>query len=193
VRTGGAAGASRLVIGTHALVREACRSAATSCVIGEQRRFGVGSARRSAGAAPDVLLLTATPIPRSLALTLYGDLDVSILRQRPPGRGRVRTAVRTGAERERVLAFIHEECRRGRQAYVVLPVIEETEKADLKAATTMAEQLRERYADLSGLVFEGSRRTTGTAPCAAAWHRPVLVATTVIGGDRRGQCRPSCW
>src|SRR5512134_3540598 len=122
-----ASGQARIAVGTHALLQETTAFHRLGLVvIDEQHRFGVEqrAALIGKGAAPDVLLLTATPIPRSLALTLYGDLDVSILRQRPPGRGRVRTAVRTGPERERVLAFIHEECRRGRQAYVVLPVIE---------------------------------------------------------------------
>src|SRR5688500_9462617 len=95
-------------------------------VIDEQHRFGVEqrSALIGKGAAPDVMLLTATPIPRSLALTRYGDLDVSTLRERPPGRGSIRTALRPEAQRERVLDFVEQECRAGRQAYVVLPVIE---------------------------------------------------------------------
>ena len=105
-------------------------------VIDEQHRFGVEQRATliAKGAVPDVLLLTATPIPRSLALTLYGDLDISALRERPPGRGRIRTAIRVEGERERVWTFVGEECRRGRQAYVVLPVIDESEKADLKDA-----------------------------------------------------------
>ena len=82
-------------------------------VIDEQHRFGVEqrAALIGKGAAPDVLLLTATPIPRSLALTLYGDLDVSTLRERPPGRGTVRTALRTGGQRERVLEFVRDGVR----------------------------------------------------------------------------------
>jgi ATP-dependent DNA helicase RecG len=181
-----AAGASRLVIGTHALVQESVAFRRLGLVvIDEQHRFGVEqrAALIGKGAAPDVLLLTATPIPRSLALTLYGDLDVSILRQRPPGRGRVRTAVRTGAERERVLSFIHDECRRGRQAYVVLPVIEETEKADLKAATTMAEQLKERYADLQVGLVHGRLKADERDGVMRRFRDgaiQVLVATTVI-------------
>src|SRR5688500_20178854 len=93
-------------------------------VIDEQHRFGVEqrAALIGKGAAPDVLLLTATPIPRSLALTLYGDLDVSTLKERPPGRGEVRTALRGPGQRAKVLEFVREECERGRQAYVVLPV-----------------------------------------------------------------------
>jgi ATP-dependent DNA helicase RecG len=181
-----AAGASRLVIGTHALVQGSVSFRRLGLVvIDEQHRFGVEqrAALIGKGAAPDVLLLTATPIPRSLALTLYGDLDVSILRQRPPGRGRVPTAVPTSAERERVLAFLHEECLRGRQAYVVLPVIEETEKADLKAATTMAEQLRERFADLEVGLVHGRLKADERDGIMRRFRDgaiQVLVATTVI-------------
>ena len=181
-----AAGAARLVVGTHALVQDSVSFRRLGLVvIDEQHRFGVEqrAALIGKGAAPDVLLLTATPIPRSLALTLYGDLDVSILRERPPGRGRVRTAVRTGAERERVLAFIHEECRRGRQAYVVLPVIEETEKADLKAATTMAEQLKVRFADLDVGLVHGRLKADERDGIMRRFRDGaihVLVATTVI-------------
>src|SRR5207302_1920898 len=78
------------------------------------------------GDAPDVLLLTATPIPRSLALTLYGDLDVTELRERPPGRGSVKTALRGDAARKKIYAFIRAECAAGRQAYVIYPVIDES-------------------------------------------------------------------
>jgi ATP-dependent DNA helicase RecG len=93
------------------------------------------------GESPDVLLMTATPIPRSLALTLYGDLDLSILDERPPGRQPITTALRPESARERVLQFVDRELAKGRQAYVVYPVIDESEKTDLKAATTMFELL----------------------------------------------------
>src|SRR5439155_1067287 len=92
--------------------------------------------------APTELLAeqhTATPIPRSLALTLYGDLDVTQLRERPPGRGTVKTALRAETARQKIYEFIRAECVAGRQAYVIYPVIEESERADLKAATVMAE------------------------------------------------------
>ncbi|HEX7025515.1 MAG TPA: ATP-dependent DNA helicase RecG, partial [Gemmatimonadales bacterium] len=145
-------GEARIVIGTHALMQEQVAFRRLGLVvIDEQHRFGVEqrAALIGKGAGPDVLLLTATPIPRSLALTRYGDLDVSILREKPPGRGEVRTAVRTGKQREGVLAFVREAVGAGRQAYVVLPVIEETEKADLRAATTMADVLRAEWPELS--------------------------------------------
>jgi ATP-dependent DNA helicase RecG len=95
--------------------------------VDEQHRFGVEQ-RKALGAkgeAPDVLLMTATPIPRSLALTLYGDLDLSIIDERPPGRLTITTALRPEAARERVLQFVDRELAKGRQAYVVYPVIEE--------------------------------------------------------------------
>src|SRR5207245_7946712 len=114
-----AGGGARLVVGTHALIQEAVRFQHLGlAVIDEQHRFGVEqrAALAEKGAAPDVLLLTATPIPRSLALTLYGDLDVSTLRHRPPGRGAIRTALRTGAQRDRVLEFVRAECSQGRRA-----------------------------------------------------------------------------
>ena len=121
-------------------------------MIDEQHRFGVEqrAALIGKGAAPDVLLLTATPIPRSLALTLYGDLDVSTLRERPPGRGSVRTAVRAArASGSGCSNSCATECRQERQAYVVLPVIEESERADLRAATTMAQSLAARWPELA--------------------------------------------
>jgi ATP-dependent DNA helicase RecG len=176
-----------LVVGTHALVQDATSFARLGlAVVDEQHRFGVEQ-RKALGAkgeAPDVLLMTATPIPRSLALTLYGDLDLSILDERPPGRLPVTTALRPEAARDRVLQFIDREIEQGRQAYVVYPVIEESEKLDLKAATTM-------YEILAGGAFQ-SRRVAllhGRIPAEerdAIMRRfrdgeiDVLVATTVI-------------
>jgi ATP-dependent DNA helicase RecG len=93
------------------------------------------------GESPDVLLMSATPIPRSLALTLYGDLDLSVLDERPPGRQPITTALRRESGRARVMQFIDRQIEQGRQAYIVYPVIEESEKTDLRAATTMFESL----------------------------------------------------
>ena len=133
-----------LVIGTHALVQEATVFGNLGfAAIDEQHRFGVEQ-RKALGAkgeAPDVLLMSATPIPRSLALTLYGDLDLSMLDERPPGRRPITTALRKESARERVLQFVDRQLEQGRQAYVVYPVIEESEKTDLKAAATMYETL----------------------------------------------------
>jgi ATP-dependent DNA helicase RecG len=179
-------GQARLAVGTHALMQESVSFERLGLVvIDEQHRFGVEqrAALIGKGAAPDVLLLTATPIPRSLALTLYGDLDVSTLRHKPPGRGMIRTAVRTAAQRERVMEFVHESCAQGRQAYVVLPVIEESERADLRAATTMAQSLGARWPELQvGLVHGRLKADERDAVMRRfrANEVQVLVATTVI-------------
>jgi ATP-dependent DNA helicase RecG len=154
-------------------------------VIDEQHRFGVEqrAALIGKGTAPDVLLLTATPIPRSLALTLYGDLDVSTLKQRPPGRGSVRTAVRSTAQRERVLEFVQAECQGGKQAYMVLPVIEESERADLRAATTMAQSLAARWPELKVGLVHGRLKAEERDEVMRRFRSGevrVLVATTVI-------------
>jgi ATP-dependent DNA helicase RecG len=133
-----------LAVGTHALVQEASVFGRLGFVtIDEQHRFGVEhrAALSAKGDSPDVLLMSATPIPRSLALTFYGDLDVSTLDERPAGRQPVTTVMRPESARERVLQFVAGETEKGRQAYVVYPIIEESEKTDLKAATTMYEQL----------------------------------------------------
>jgi len=133
-----------LAVGTHALVQDAAVFGRLGFVtIDEQHRFGVEqrAAISAKGDSPDVLLMSATPIPRSLALTVYGDLDVSSLDERPAGRQPVTTVMRPESARDRVLEFVARETEKGRQAYVVYPVIEESEKTDLKAATTMYEQL----------------------------------------------------
>jgi ATP-dependent DNA helicase RecG len=139
-----ASGDPVLVVGTHALVQDTTSFAKLGFVaIDEQHRFGVEQ-RKALGAkgeAPDILLMSATPIPRSLALTLYGDLDLSILDERPPGRRPIMTALRRESGRARVLQFIDRQIDQGRQGYVVYPIIEESEKSDLKAATTMYESL----------------------------------------------------
>ncbi|HSQ32636.1 MAG TPA: ATP-dependent DNA helicase RecG [Gemmatimonadaceae bacterium] len=176
-----------LVIGTHALVQEATVFGRLGfAAIDEQHRFGVEQ-RKALGAkgeAPDVLLMSATPIPRSLALTLYGDLDLSMLDERPPGRHPIATALRRESARDRVLQFVDRQVEQGQQAYVVYPVIEESEKSDLKAATTM-------YDTLAGGPFAARRVALihGRMPSDERdqvmrrfrdGQIDVLVATTVI-------------
>jgi ATP-dependent DNA helicase RecG len=181
-----ASGQARLAVGTHALMQESVSFRRLGLVvIDEQHRFGVEqrAALIGKGAAPDVLLLTATPIPRSLALTLYGDLDVSTLREKPPGRGTVRTAVRTQEQRSRVLEFIRTECGAGRQAYVVLPVIEESERADVRAATTMSQTLAARWPELGIGLVHGRLKAEERDAVMRRFRGgglQVLVATTVI-------------
>jgi ATP-dependent DNA helicase RecG len=175
------------VIGTHALVQERTRFARLGlAIVDEQHRFGVEqrAALGAKGDRPDVLLLSATPIPRSLALTMYGDLDVTLLRERPPGRLRVTTALRPEKAREKVLQFVREQVEQGRQAYIVYPVIEESEKIDLKAATTMYAQLAEgalsglRLALMHGRLDPDER--DDLMRHFQAGEIDVLIATTVI-------------
>ncbi|MGQ0640362.1 MAG: ATP-dependent DNA helicase RecG [Gemmatimonadaceae bacterium] len=175
------------VVGTHALVQERTRfSRLGLAVVDEQHRFGVEqrAALGAKGDRPDVLLLSATPIPRSLALTLYGDLDVTLLNERPPGRLRVTTALRPEKTRDKVLQFVRQQVEQGRQAYIVYPVIEESEKVDLKAATTMHAELAAgalhglRLALMHGRLDSAERDDLMRQFQAGTID--VLVATTVI-------------
>jgi len=176
-----------LVIGTHALIQEGTTFGKLGlAIIDEQHRFGVEhrAAMAGKGEGPDILLMSATPIPRSLALTMYGDLDVSTLDERPAGRQPITTVIRREKARDKVLSFVRQETDEGRQAYVVYPVIEESEKIDLKAATTMFQELSERafagkrVALLHGRVPAAERDSTMRAFRDGLID--VLVATTVI-------------
>src|SRR2546428_9684935 len=125
------AGAIHLVVGTHALVQgDVSFKQLGLVVIDEQHRFGVlqRATLREKGWRPDVLVMTATPIPRTLALTLYGDLDASVLDELPPGRTPIATKVYRDSAREKAYEVVRRELRAGRQAYVVLPLVEESEK-----------------------------------------------------------------
>ena len=180
-------GAAKLVIGTHALFEAGVTFHRLGLVVvDEQHRFGVHqrAALAQKGACPDVLVMTATPIPRSLALTLYGDLDLSVIDELPPGRQAVRTVVRTEERRQRVLDGVRKEVARGRQAYVVVPLVEETEKSDLKAAETLAADLRDgALRDLRVGMIHGRMKGDlkhATMRAFAAGEIDVLVATTVI-------------
>ncbi|CAN5284162.1 ATP-dependent DNA helicase RecG [soil metagenome] len=176
-----------LAIGTHALVQEATSFRKLGlAIIDEQHRFGVEqrAALSAKGEGPDVLLLSATPIPRSLALTMYGDLDVSTLDERPPGRQPVTTVLRPESARERVLGFLDAELRKGRQAYIVYPVIEESEKTDLKAATTMYERLSTGPLAAHKLALLHGRMSADQRDATMRSFREgeiaALVATTVV-------------
>jgi ATP-dependent DNA helicase RecG len=141
---GVARGTIPMVVGTHALIQEGVVFRRLGLVVvDEQHRFGVvqRASLRAKGAHPHLLVMTATPIPRTLALTLYGDLDVSVIDQLPPGRQPVVTVLRTEARRAQIYAFLKEELQRGRQVYAVCPLVEESEASDLKAAQEMAAHL----------------------------------------------------
>ncbi|HET7614777.1 MAG TPA: ATP-dependent DNA helicase RecG [Gemmatimonadaceae bacterium] len=176
-----------LVVGTHALVQDTAVFGRLGFVtIDEQHRFGVEqrAAISAKGESPDVLLMSATPIPRSLALTVYGDLDVSTLDERPAGRQPVTTVMRPESARERVLDFVARETEKGRQAYVVYPVIEESEKTDLKAATTMYELLSAGpFAGRVVALIHGRVNSEEREKIMRAFRDgkiDVLVSTTVI-------------
>ncbi|MDH5197707.1 MAG: helicase-related protein, partial [Gemmatimonadota bacterium] len=181
-----AAGDSPVVVGTHALIEETTTFHRLGLVvIDEQHRFGVEqrAALIEKGEAPEVLLLSATPIPRTLALTLYGDLDISELRDKPPGRTAVKTGVRSSRSRAKVYQFLRDQCAVGRQAYVVYPVIDESEQLDLKAATKMAEELKKTLAPATvGLVHGRMKADERDQVMRRFRDREVgvLVATTVI-------------
>ncbi|MEX0692161.1 MAG: ATP-dependent DNA helicase RecG [Gemmatimonadales bacterium] len=181
-----ASGASSVIIGTHALIQEGTAFRHLGLVvIDEQHRFGVEqrAALIEKGVTPDVLLLSATPIPRTMALTLYGDLDISTLREKPVGRTPIKTGVRSGKSRAAVWDFVRAECAAGRQAYVVYPVIDESEKTDLKAAALMAEELGKALAPLTVGLVHGRLKADEREQVMRRFRDgevQVLVATTVI-------------
>jgi ATP-dependent DNA helicase RecG len=147
VQTDLASGEINAIIGTHAIIQDAVAFEKLGlAVIDEQHRFGVlqRAGLRERGYNPDILVMTATPIPRSLAMTVYGDLDVSVIDELPPGRTPIKTVVVGEDQRVGVYKGIEREISLGRQIYVVYPLIEESEKVDLKAATKMFEELRDK-------------------------------------------------
>ena len=185
-----AQGSAQLVIGTHALIQETVEFDKLGLVIvDEQHRFGVLQRfrlmKKTNEAEPDVLVMTATPIPRTLALTLYGDLDTSVLDELPPGRTPITTR-RVGDERsEEVWEFVRKQVAAGRQAYIVYPVIEEgAMEGELKAAIKMYEQLRKReFAGLRVGLLHGRMSADEKDATMASFQRgdiDVLVSTTVI-------------
>src|SRR5205814_7492534 len=137
----------QIIVGTHALLYESVSfSNLGLTVIDEQHTFGVSQRARLTARepAPDVLVMTATPIPRTLTMTVYGDLDVSVIDEMPADRGRIVTAARNREKLPEVLTFMRKELEAGRQAYVVYPLIDESEKLEAKAAAAEFEEWRER-------------------------------------------------
>ena len=182
-----ASGGAGIAVGTHALIQESVQFDRLGLVVvDEQHRFGVKQrlALAEMGTHADMLVMSATPIPRSLALTLYGDLDVSVLDERPPGRTPVRTALRFESARAKVLQFVREEVEKGRQAYFVYPLVEESEKVDLKSATEEYERLKtEVYPDRRVALIHGQMHGDEKDEVMRAFaggQVDVLVSTTVI-------------
>lgn len=179
-------GEVQLAVGTHALLEDPVEFAKLGLVIiDEQHRFGVLQRKRlrEKGAAPDVLVMTATPIPRTLALTLYGDLDLSVIDEMPPGRGPVKTFQRAEEELAGVWEFVRREVRGGRQAYIVYPVVEESKK-ELKAAIAQYERLSKIvFPELRVGLLHGrlaSEEKDSVMEQFRSGQVQVLVATTVI-------------
>jgi ATP-dependent DNA helicase RecG len=179
-------GAAQLIVGTHAVIEEAVQFAQLGLVIvDEQHRFGVLQRKKlmEKGKAPDVLVMTATPIPRTLALTLYGDLDTSVIDEMPPGRVPIETRLTSESHLAGVWETLRREIARGRQAYVVYPVIEES-RAELKAAITEYERLSHEVFPALKVGLLHGRLKSGEKDAVMEQFRGgelnVLVATTVI-------------
>ncbi|MGH9661371.1 MAG: ATP-dependent DNA helicase RecG, partial [Bryobacteraceae bacterium] len=182
-----AEGLAHVAIGTHALLEPGVEfSKLGLAVVDEQHRFGVVQRWKLAqkGARPDVLVMTATPSPRTLALTLYGDLDVSVIDELPPGRKKIVTRHVTDDRVEQVYSFLRKQVDAGRQAYVVYPVIEESETQAMKAAQKMHEHLsREVFPDLAVGLLHGRLPSAEKENVMDAFKRArtnILVSTTVI-------------
>ena len=175
-----------LIVGTHALVQGTVNFHSLGlAIIDEQHRFGVvqRATLRAKGLLPDVLVMTATPIPRTLALTVYGDLDVSVVRDMPPGRRPIFTTVRPESKRDEVYRLVRQQLEENRQAYVVYPLIEESEKVDLKAATEMADTLQDAFPEFRVALLHGKMKQDAkdrVMRAFASGEVHVLVSTTVI-------------
>jgi len=191
IREAAANGEIDVLVGTHALIQEGVRLPKLALgVIDEQQRFGVlqrAALRRLAGAteaSPHILLMTATPIPRTLTMTVYGDLDVSRIDELPPGRKPVVTLLRRESQRSEVYALVQRELDKGHQAYIVYPLVEGSEESDLRDATSMAEELaRTVFSKYRVGLLHG--RMKGAEKDAVmrrfqAGEIQVLVSTTVI-------------
>ncbi|MCA9409187.1 MAG: ATP-dependent DNA helicase RecG [Candidatus Omnitrophica bacterium] len=182
-----AAGKIQLVIGTHALINTEVQFKKLSfVVIDEQHRFGVRQRAllSEKGVNPDILIMTATPIPRTLCITLYGDLDISIIDELPKNRGQVQTLAFTHEQMAEVYAMIRQRIKDGRQAYVVYPIIEESEKLDLKAAEEMYRHFKNKeFKDFRLGLVHGKMKRQETQQIMQAFKErqlDILVSTTVL-------------
>ncbi len=180
-------GSIKIVVGTQALIQEKVEFANLGLVVvDEQHRFGVAQRARlrSKGGNPHVLVMTATPIPRTLALTLYGDLDLSIIDEMPPGRLPIDTRILYIDERERAYAFLRKQVQDGRQAYVICPLVEESEKVEAKSAVEEYERLQTQvFSDLRLGLLHGRMKADEKDAVMAAFRDgeiQVLVSTSVV-------------
>ena len=179
-------GKVQIIIGTHALIQEQVKfNNLGLAIIDEQHRFGVvqRATLRSKGNNPDILIMTATPIPRTLALTLYGDLDISVIDELPAGRKPINTRVFFPSQKEQIHSSINNELSKGRQIYIVYPLIEESEKLDLKSAIDGAEAMKKKYPGNSVALVHGKIKHDEREDVMARFKAgdiDILVATTVI-------------
>ena len=179
-------GDAQIIIGTHAIIQEHVEFKKLGlAIIDEQHRFGVvqRAALRRKGVNPDILIMTATPIPRTLAMTLYGDLDVSVIDELPAGRRPIITKTLFSSQKEKIYSLIEGEMSKGRQVYIVYPLIEESEKLDLRSAIDGAEALKKKFSGSEvGLVHGRMRHGEREAVMARfkSGEIDLLVATTVI-------------
>ncbi len=176
----------RVYVGTHALIQEEVRLENLGLVvIDEQHKFGVSQreALMAKGNHPDVMVMTATPIPRTLCLTFYGDLDVSVIDEMPPGRRPVKTVVRKTEELHRVWEFVKREANAGRQAYVVYPLLEESEKLDVKSVKEAFRDLEQVFGSGQVVMLHGKVEAEEKQRRMEAFRQgtySVMVATSVI-------------
>ena len=176
----------QLAVGTHALLEDKVVFKSLGlAIVDEQHRFGVEQRQKlfAKGDLIDILVMTATPIPRSLALAMFGDLDLSVIDELPPGRQRIKTAIRTSSDVERVYKFIDDEIDRGAQIYIVYPLIEESEKLNLKPLSEGFETARERFPKRRVAMMHGRMSAAEKEETMAKFKRgeiDILVATTVI-------------
>lgn len=174
------------LIGTHALIEDWVQFKNLALVIiDEQHRFGVAqrSILKSKGYSPHFLIMTATPIPRTLAMTVYGDLDVSIINEMPKGRSPIQTRVIQDSKRNAAVQFMAEQISKGRQAYVVYPLVEESEKIDLKNATEEFEKLKLQFPQIRFGLLHGKMKSVEKDEVMQLFRKhelDVLVSTTVI-------------
>lgn len=180
------AGQTHFLIGTHALIEDEVQfNNLALVIIDEQHRFGVEQRAKlkNKGRSPHFLVFTATPIPRTLAMTVYGDLEVSLIDEMPPGRSPIQTRVIYEKKRPEALKFMHEQVKKGRQAYVVYPLVEESEKIDLKNAVDEMQKLQEQFPDIKVGLMYGKMKPAEKDEIMNQFRQgeiQVLVSTTVI-------------
>ena len=179
-------GKTQIVVGTHSLIQKDIQFKKLGlAVVDEQHRFGVlqRGALGKKGDHPHLLIMTATPIPRSLALTLYGDMDVSLLDEFPPGRQKIATEIFFENRREKAYSILEEQLQQTRQAFVVCPLIEESEAMDLKAAVTVFDSIQDQFPDYTVCLIHGKLKKEDRQDIMSRFLKneiQVLVSTTVI-------------